>query len=131
MAILTTHRLIDIHQQGLFDKTVSRISYDQIEDVSGRIKGFWGTVCRFGSVSVQISSDKTEIVLDKVKRPADVQHLVQELQENFLSKYTHDFSGDVAGVIAEKLYELDESELIYIKKEVNKLLNRFQKKVEK
>lgn len=109
--VITTHRLIDKDQRGLLDQMVSEVPYDQIEDVSGRVRGIFGTVFGYGQVAVQTGGGNVRIVVDRVRHPLRLQQEINDLRERFLSRYSHEWSGNVATAIIEKLYELDEGEL--------------------
>lgn len=85
--IITTDRVVDIDQRGFFDKVVSDVPYGQIEDVSGRIKGFWGTIFRYGSLQIQTGNGKVQIVVEKIKQPVYLQQEINELRERLLRKY--------------------------------------------
>ncbi len=124
--IITTHRLVDIDQRGFFDQVVSDVPYDQVEDVMGRIKGFWGTIFRYGNLTIQTGGGKIQIVVDRVVQPTFLQQEINEIRERHLSRYSHDFSGDVAKVIIEKLYELDYEELLRVYKKVRRLKKKFE-----
>ncbi|MBU1895933.1 PH domain-containing protein [Patescibacteria group bacterium] len=124
--VITTHRLVDMDQSGFFETTISEVPYDQIEDVSGKVKGFWGTIFRFGTLSIQTGSGKVQIIVDKIKQPHHLQQDINERREKYLSKYSHNFSGDVADVIIDKLYELELPELIRVKKALISRLNKLR-----
>lgn len=117
---ITTHRLIDIERPGFFSSVVSEVPYDQIEDVSGKVNGIFGTMFRYGDVQVQTGNGKVKIVVPNVKHPLRVQQEINEFRERFLSKYSHDFSGDVSEVIIDKLYELELPELRRVQKALDK-----------
>jgi len=121
---VTSRRLVDLEQRGFFDKIVSDIPYDQIEDVSGRIKGFWGTIFRYGDISVQTGNGKVKIMSIKIKQPIYLQEKINDLREKFVNYSARDFSGRTMESIIDKLYELEKRELEIVKKEVEKLLNR-------
>ncbi|MFA5813198.1 MAG: hypothetical protein WC862_01655 [Patescibacteria group bacterium] len=122
--IVTTHRLVDIDQRDFFEQIISEVPYDQVEDVGGRISGFWGTILRYGNLSVQTGNGKVKIVVDKIKNPIYLQQEINEFRQQFISKYAHDFSGNVANVIIDKLYELELSELIRVAEILNKRINK-------
>ena len=82
--IITTHRIVDIDQRGFFDQVVSDVPYSQIEDISGRIKGFWGTIFRYGSLQIQTGNGKVQIVIDRIKQPVYLQQEINELRERYL-----------------------------------------------
>lgn len=84
--IITTHRVVDIDQRGFFDQVVSDVPYSQIEDVSGRIKGFWGTIFRYGSLQIQTGNGKVQIVVEKIKQPVYFQQVINELREKHLDR---------------------------------------------
>lgn len=125
---ITTHRLIDIEQRGFFERIVSEITYDKIEDVHGKINGFWGMVLRFGSVVIQTGAGQVKIVLPKVKRPLVLQQQINEVRERFLTKYSQDFRGDVGNAIIDKLYELELPDLYRVKKVLDGLVSKMLKK---
>ena len=87
-AIITTHRVADIDQRGFFDQFVTEIFYDQLDNVSGHIKGFWGTLWRYGVVSIQNANGNMEIILEKVKQPVFIQQKINEMRKNFKIKYS-------------------------------------------
>ncbi|MDD2656021.1 MAG: PH domain-containing protein [Patescibacteria group bacterium] len=124
---ITTHRLIDSEQRGFFERIVSEIPYDQIEDVHGKIKGFFGIVLRFGNVTIQTGSGKVKIVLSNIKRPLQLQQHINEMRESYLSKNIHNFSGDIAEAITNKLYELELPDLYKVKKVLDSRLNKLSK----
>jgi membrane protein YdbS with pleckstrin-like domain len=122
--IVTTHRVIDIDQQGFFDKTVSEIPYDQIEDVAGRTKGIFGTIFRYGELNIQTGAGKIQIVLQKIKQPVALQQQINELRERYVSRYSSRFSGDVAEMLIDKIYELEEADLRRVAEAVGKRLQK-------
>jgi len=126
--LITTHRVIDIDQRGFFDKTVSEISYDQIEDVFGKIKGVFGTIFRYGEINIQTGAGKVQICLQKIKQPVALQQQINELRERYVSRYSSRFSGDVAEIIIDKIYELDEKDLRRVAEVASKRLQSITKK---
>jgi len=121
---ITTHRLIDIEQQGFFHRVVSEIPYDQIEDVSGKVSGICGTIFRYGDVHIQTGNGKIKIIVPYIKRPLQLQQQINEMRERYISKYSHDFSGDVAEVVIDKLYELELSDLRRVQKVLDKRIEK-------
>jgi hypothetical protein len=119
---VTSHRLVDVEQRGFFDKIVSDISYDQIEDVSGRITGMWGTIFRYGELSVQTGNGKIRIVAKKIKQPINLQEKINDLRDRYVNRSARDFSGNAMEAVIDKLYELETDELLMIKNKVEKIL---------
>lgn len=124
VAVITTHRIIDVDQRGLLDREVSEVPHDQIEDVSGKIKGVLGTMFRFGTVRVQTGAGKVVILINRVKQPVHIQQLINEFRERYVAKYAHDFSSNVADVILDRLFELELSDLQMIEQAVQKQIKK-------
>ncbi len=124
--IITSHRLIDVDQRGFFDKIVSDIPYDQVEDVMGRIKGFWGTIFRYGNLTIQTGSGKVQIIVDKIKQPTFLQQEINEIRERRLKEHSHDFGEDLTRSILEKLRDLDYEDLLRVYKRSRKLKKEFE-----
>lgn len=74
--IVTTSRVVDIDQRGLFERVVSEASHDSIADVTYAVRGLWGTVFGYGMVTVQTQSLQNNLELRAVRDPKEVHHLV-------------------------------------------------------
>ncbi len=48
--VITNKRVFKTAQSGFFDTQVSEMMLSRINDVSHRIKGFWGTLMRYGTL---------------------------------------------------------------------------------
>lgn len=124
--LITTHRLIDTEQRGIFDQLVSEVMYDQLEDVNGRVKGICGTIFRYGTISVQTGNGQVRLTVEKIKRPLQLQQDINKLREEYLLKHAFNFSGNVAEAIIDKLYELELKELFRVLKTLKKRINKLQ-----
>ncbi len=108
---VTTKRVIDIDQQGFFERHVAETTYDKIQDVRYTIRGFWPTILRFGTVLVQTAGTTTNLEMDAVRRPVDVQRLITDLQQASLSKNsTLDSAQKLSKVVDQLKAELGEDE---------------------
>ncbi len=125
--VATTHRIVDIEHRGFFEKTVSEVPYDQIENVFGKIKGFWGTIFRYGELAIQTGAGKVEIAAEKIKQPVRLQQEINDWREKYVRKYSYDFSEDVAKVIIDKLYELELPELMKVREALERRIARLKK----
>jgi Bacterial PH domain len=92
LQIVTSERIIDIDQQGLFLREVNELPIDNIEDVTYKQNGFWGTVFNFGNVIVQTAGEGIEVdpktgdkvngfVFDNVPCPADISHTIGHIRQ--------------------------------------------------
>ena len=127
VCVVTTHRIIDVTYHGFFHHVLSDVSYEHVEDIAGSIKGILGSLFHFGDVVIQTANGSVEIILARVKHPIGLQQQINDLRTQYLSKYAHVFSGDVAEAIIEKLYELNLPELLLVEEALEKRMKKIQK----
>lgn len=77
--IITDQRIVDISQQGFFDRVTTEVELREVEEVSYRIKGFWSTVFRFGTIYLRTAGDRADLAFRHVHRPIDLYHLLNDL----------------------------------------------------
>jgi hypothetical protein len=56
--IVTSERIINIEQHGLFKRTVSELPLEQVQDVTSETHGFLETFLTFGDVYIQSAGEK-------------------------------------------------------------------------
>lgn len=74
MWIVTTDRLIDIRQYGLFARTVAELDLFRVQDVTSECKGLFATTFDFGNVYIQTAASKERFVFYNIPGP----HLIRE-----------------------------------------------------
>jgi uncharacterized membrane protein YdbT with pleckstrin-like domain len=79
--IITSHRIIDIEQHGLFGRTTSELLLDRIQDVSSEVRGFMHTVLDYGNVEVQTAGEQEHFVFVNVPHPTHVAKRILELAQ--------------------------------------------------
>ncbi len=67
--IVTTKRIIDIDYQRLFDRNISMIRLDRVQDITTHVQGVAGTLLKYGSVIVQSAGSEKEFVIDQIAHP--------------------------------------------------------------
>jgi uncharacterized membrane protein YdbT with pleckstrin-like domain len=102
LQIVTSERIIDIDQKGLFLREVNELPIDNIEDVTYKQNGFWGTIFNFGDVIVQTagsapthnpeSNGENEkgingFVFNNVPNPSEISNTISQLRQK--SKELH------------------------------------------
>lgn len=132
--IITNYRIIDIDQKKFFDKTVSGITYDKIQDISYHQKGLGQTLFKYGSVQLQLVNANTKIKLEKIYQPEKVQQLLTEMQryykgpqlqnsENSLLKKARKEAEELSAGELNSLYEHIGKKIQSNEKEINDFLN--------
>lgn len=84
--IVTNKGIIDIAWHGWFHRESSRVLYSDIQGVSYEIEGVWGTLMRYGTVSVEKISTGSAISIDNVPYPRMVEALILQCMETYLHK---------------------------------------------
>lgn len=67
--LLTNERIVDFDFRGILQKEISYAELPQIEDVSPKIIGFFGTFFNYGNVFVQTAGTNPEFEFINVARP--------------------------------------------------------------
>lgn len=62
--IITSKRIIDIEQRGLFDRSISEFSLANVQDVTIEISGVVQTLLKFGNLHVQTASENNFVIKD-------------------------------------------------------------------
>lgn len=84
--IITDRRVIDIDQKGLFDRQISHIPFNDIDEVSYRIRGVIPTMLRYGAVRMQVSGNAADIMFQHVRNPGHVHDLLNDLRKVILDE---------------------------------------------
>lgn len=69
--LITNQRLVDITQITLFHRNTSEARLEHIQDASGEIKGFFGTIFDYGNLHIRTANDASVFDLDYVPAPTD------------------------------------------------------------
>lgn len=76
---VTSKRLIDIDQQGLFSRVSSSVMLNKVDDVSFSKKGIIQTVFGYGTVKIVTSGNADDVLIRRVKNPQKLNDLVHDL----------------------------------------------------
>jgi len=79
--IITTSRIIDITQNGLFHRQVGETYLDNVQDVQYEISGIIATLFNYGCIRIHTAGPSGDIVFEQVHRPQEVQrYLLQQVE---------------------------------------------------
>jgi uncharacterized membrane protein YdbT with pleckstrin-like domain len=76
---LTSERLIDIEQKGLFFRDEATTRLELIQDVTVETGGFLATLVGFGNLRVQTAGESREFMMRDVAHPEAVKREIEEL----------------------------------------------------
>lgn len=77
--IVTTKRIIDSLQNGFFNRRVSELHLEKIQDVSYRITGLIPTFFNYGVVEIQTAGKEQKFLFEQVANPQRVKDIIMEL----------------------------------------------------
>lgn len=82
---VTQKRIIAVDQRSIFDRGVSNLRFDRIQDVTVDVKGFLPTLLNFGNIKVQTASeDNYDFSMTSVRDPGNVKKVIFS-QHNVIS----------------------------------------------
>jgi hypothetical protein len=79
MWIVTNHRLIDIHQKGLFSRVVTELHLSLIQDITSETHGFFAHIFNYGTVHIHSSGPKQKVEFLDVPAPHNVRNALIQL----------------------------------------------------
>lgn len=82
--IVTNTSIIDHEWRSFFDQNTTRVDYGYIEGVTNEIKGFWGTVLRYGNVQIEHMSGQP-VSLKNVASPRTLERQISKHQNAYLN----------------------------------------------
>lgn len=84
--IVTEKRLVDVHQNGLFNHRVSEQSLLKVQDVTVRVRGPWQTFFQFGTVYVETAGEAPNFEMNNLPHPHHVANTITELHNRLLEQ---------------------------------------------
>lgn len=84
--IITTERVVNVEQKTLFSRQVSELKFNQIQDVSTDVKGFFPTIFNFGDLVVQTAAEQSRFLFRSVGNPYKLKADLMKLQKGKVHK---------------------------------------------
>lgn len=78
---LTTYRIINREQNGLFNRVVSDLYLSKIQDVTAQQRGFFATILHYGDVHIQSAGAQERFVFEHVPQPYKIAKIIQKLND--------------------------------------------------
>jgi hypothetical protein len=79
--IVTTNRIINIEQRGLFSRVISELHLNQVQDITAETQGFLPTILSYGNVYIQTAGTRERFIFKMVNDPEIVKRKVAQLVE--------------------------------------------------
>ena len=87
--IVTSERIINTEQQGLFNRVVSEVYLYQVQDVTSEQKGLIATFLTFGDVFVQTAAERERFQFKNIDNPEDVKVAITGLSKTCKASHHH------------------------------------------
>jgi hypothetical protein len=79
IVLVTDRELVDIDQEQLFYRRVSRLNLEDVEDVTTVVKGFFQTTFQYGSVEDKPRVRPVNFEIENIKNPTVVEAIISDL----------------------------------------------------
>jgi uncharacterized membrane protein YdbT with pleckstrin-like domain len=79
--LITTHRIVDITQHGLFGRTTAELTLDRVQDVTSEVKGIVPTFLDYGTVYIQTAGEHQRFIFEHIPHPVHVAKRILELAQ--------------------------------------------------
>jgi len=74
---ITQKRIIDVEQRGIFNRDVSSIRFDKIQDITVEVRGIVATFLNFGTIEVQTASETSgNFIMRHASNPEAIRKMV-------------------------------------------------------
>ncbi len=77
--IVTTERIINIEQKGLFSRVISELHLNEVQDVTAETHGFFATFLTFGDVFIQTAATRERFNFKNIDNPEKVKRQISKL----------------------------------------------------
>ncbi len=105
--ILTSRRVLNLKQRGLFNFSLTEVFYDRIAGVSWRSRGIFSRLAGRGDLIVNYGENSVQkLILSGIRRPQETVETITALRENFINSRFERSAGEaraLIGKIKEKL----------------------------
>ena len=85
--IVTTHRIVDIEQRGLFNHVQSEQTLERVQDVSSTVKGVFPTFLGYGTVLIQSAAAKNLFHFRQIPDPDAIAREINRLAKEYKLKH--------------------------------------------
>lgn len=79
--VITNYRIIDVHQEGFFARTISEQGFDKVQDITSEVQGIFPTIFKYGMVYVQTAGEKERFTFIDVPDPDDIRDMIIQFSQ--------------------------------------------------
>ena len=79
--VVTDQRIINIEQEGLFNRVISSQSIERVQDVTSEVRGKTATFLNYGDVHVQTAGEEKRFEFEEVPNPAKIAKIIHDIHD--------------------------------------------------
>lgn len=83
--VVTTYRIFIVEQKGMFDREISSLTLDKIQDLTIDIDGFLPTMLKFGEIIVETAGEHKNFKFLNARNPEAIKVAINSIQKDFYS----------------------------------------------
>lgn len=83
---ITDQRIVSIELSGLFNRTISELPIEKVQDVTSEIRGPLATFLDYGNVYIQTAGEKERFVFEQIAHPQKIQAAVLRVHDQYIAK---------------------------------------------
>lgn len=80
--IITSERIVNIEQRGLFVREISELNFARVQDVTAEVKGIIPTILNYGDVFIQTAGETERFLFRQVGDPYKIKDMIIQLSRN-------------------------------------------------
>ena len=89
--IVTSLRIVNIEQKGLFNRLVSEMDFSRIQDITTEVIGVIPTFLNYGDVFIQTAAETERFMFRQVPDPYGIKDQLMQLQKERSKQKTEEF----------------------------------------
>jgi len=90
--MISNERIVEIKQNALFNRQISELNLEKIQDVNAKVVGFWGTLLGYGTILVQTAGSTEMFEFLRIPKPYEVQKVILMLRTQYQEKGKEELS---------------------------------------
>lgn len=79
--VITNERVIHAELRGLFNRTLSSLPHDKVQDITVVTPGILATFFHFGDIQIQSAGAVPQVIMKQVPEPTEVKSVLLEAQQ--------------------------------------------------
>lgn len=88
--IVTDIRIVDVWQKGFFNREISELHLESIQDISVNTKGIVQSYLNFGNIDIQTAATEKLFTFEEVPNPIHIKDVIMNAANVFVQKHDKD-----------------------------------------